>query len=129
MSNLTITNRSMVGITVMGAVFANETLTATAAETWPAGAVLARLTATGKLVRFDPALTTGAEKPLAVLTVPVTFAAAGDRSERPSISGSVRREDLVDAAGAAITQAAVDQLRGFTILALSTYQTSSLDNQ
>ena len=129
MANMNVTDRSLIGVVMMGAVFADETLTATAAETWPAGAVLARLTATGKLVRFDPALATGAQIPLAVLTTPVTFAAAGDRAERPAISGTLRRGALVDSAGTALTQAAIDQLRGFTILALASYQTSSLDNQ
>jgi hypothetical protein len=129
MTNLVITNRSTAGIVIFGATFENETLTATGAATWPAGAVLGRVTASGKLVRFAPAASDGSEVPLAVLTVPVEFTAAGDRAERPAISGQVRREDLVDAAGTALTQAAIDELRGFTLVALGTYQTSILDNQ
>jgi hypothetical protein len=35
----------------------------------------------------------------------------------------------VDIDDAALDAAAVDQLRGFTIVALDTYQTSTLDNQ
>lgn len=129
MPNMNLTTRSTSGIVIFGATFENNTLTATGAETWPAGAVLGRVTASGKLVRFDATENDGSEVPLAVLTVPVEFTAAGDRAERPAISGQVRREDLVDAAGAALTQAAIDELRGFTLVALGTYQTSELDNQ
>ncbi len=129
MANLNITNRATSGIVIFGATFENEVLTAAAAEVWPAGAVLGRVTASGKLVRFDAGAADGSEVPLAVLTVAVEFTAAGDRTERPAISGQVRRGKLVDKADAALDQAAIDQLRGFTIVALGTYQTSELDNQ
>lgn len=129
MSNIVISNRKLNGIVISAPVFAERTLTATTAETWPAGAVLARVTATGKFVRFLPAGSGGAEVPTAVLTQPVTFAAAGDRTERPAISGQVRLGDLLDNAGAAITPAAVEQLRDFTIIALAVRQQSIQDNQ
>lgn len=129
MANLNITDRATSGIVIFGSTFENEILTAVGAEIWPAGAVLGRVTADNKLVRFDGAAVDGSEVPLAVLTVAVEFEAAGDRTERPAISGQVRRGKLVDANDTALDQAAIDQLRGFTIVALNTYQTSELDNQ
>lgn len=129
MANINITNRKTNGIVVLDPVFADKTLTATGAEVWPAGAVLARVTASGKFVRFVPGGSGGAEVPTAVLTQAVEFTAAGDRTERPAISGQVRSRDLVDAAGTAITAAAIEQLRDFTILALTTHQQSAQDNQ
>lgn len=129
MANINITTRATSGIVIFGSTFASEVLIAAGAETWPAGAVLGRITASGKLARFDTAAINGAAVPLAVLTVEVEFLAAGDRTERPAISGEVRRGKLVDINGVALTTAAIDQLRGFTIVALDTYQTSILDNQ
>lgn len=129
MANIAITNRKLNGIVISAPVFADKTLTATGAEVWPAGAVLARVTASGKFVRFAPAGSGGAEIPTAVLTQAVEFTAAGDRTERPAISGQVRQSDLVDAAGTAITAAAVEQLRDFTVIALATRQQSIQDNQ
>lgn len=129
MPNLVITNRATNGIVIAYPVFADRVLTATGAETWPVGAVLARVTASGKFVRYVPAGSGGAEIPKAVLNAAVEFTGAGDRTERPAISGQFRREDLVDDADVAITDLAVEQLRDFTILALTTHQLSEQDNQ
>ena len=110
-------------------MFEDETLTATGAETWPAGAVLARVTASGKLVRLDTGGADGSEVPLAMLTVPVEFAAAGDRVERPAIAGRVRRGDLVDAADAALSDEDIDTLRSYGVIAQVTNELTQLDNQ
>lgn len=129
MAELSIANRRLTGLVVFGAVFEDETLTAAGAETWPAGAVLARVTASAKLVRFVPAGADGSEVPLAVLTVPVEFAGAGDRTERPAIEGRVRRGDLLDDADAALTDAAIDTLRSYGVIAQVTHQQTEQDNQ
>jgi len=129
MANINISNRKLNGVVILGPVFADATLTAAGAGTWPAGAVLGKVTATGKYVRYTTGAADGSEVPKAVLTQAVEFTAAGDRSERPAISGQVRRGDLVDGAGAALTDAAIDQLRDFTIIALTTHQQSAQDNQ
>lgn len=129
MANLTITNRTTSGVVLHGAVFEDQVLTSTAAATWPAGSVLGRITASGKMARFATGASDGSQIPTAVLTTDVVFAAAGDRTERPAISGQVRKGKLLDAAGAALTTAAIDQLRDFTVLALTTHQLSAQDNQ
>lgn len=129
MPNLTTTNRTINGLVIRDDVYEDRTATATAAETWPIGAVLGKLTATGNLVRFNPAGEDGSETPVAVLAAETVFAAAGNLPIRPLISGFVRRGKLVDSTGAALTQAAVDQLRDFTIFAQPVTQLSYQDNQ
>lgn len=129
MANIEITNNTTRGIVIWEPVFEDATATFAGAETWPQGAVLAKLTATGNYVRFNPAGSGGAEVPLAVLTQNLEADAAGDLPFRPAISGRVRLNDLIDSAGTALTAAAVDQLRDYTIIAQSTTQLSEFDNQ
>lgn len=129
MQNIEITNNDPLGIVIWDPVFEDATLTFAGAETWPAGAVLGKVTATGKYVRFDAAAVDGSEVPKAVLSQEVTAAGAGDVAGRPLISGRVRAGDLVDAADAALTGAQLDQLRDYTIIALATNQLAELDNQ
>lgn len=128
MSNLTRTVFDRSGVVIADPVFSDRVLTATGAEVWVAGAVLAKVTASGKLVRFDTGGADGSEVPYAVLTQPVEFTAAGDLTERPLISGQVRQGKLVDTADAAITAAAVDQLRDVGIIAQPTEQLLFEDN-
>lgn len=129
MGNLTISNRTLNGVVIADPVFVDAEGTVAGAETWPVGAVLGKLTATGKYVRYVPAGVDGSEIPKAVVTQAIEFTAAGDFHIRPAISGKVRLGDLVDNAGVALTNAAVDQLRDFTIIALATHQLSAQDNQ
>jgi len=129
MPNITITNFDRSGVVIKDPVFDNRTLTSTGAATWPAGAVLGKITASGKLARFATGASDGSEVPYAVLTQPVEFSGAGDRTERPLISGEVRQGKLVDAADAAITPAAVDQLRDVGIIALPVTELLAQDNQ
>lgn len=128
MANMTRTVFDRSGVVISDPIFDDRTLTAAGAETWPAGAVLGKITASDKLVRFDTGAADGSEVPYAVLTQPVEFTAAGDRTERPLITGSVRLDKLVDTADAAITAAAVDQLRDVGIIALPTEQLLFEDN-
>lgn len=129
MANIEITNNTTRGTTIWEPVFEDATLTFGGAATWPAGAVLGKLTATGKYVRFTPGAADGSEIPKAVLSQPVTAAGAGDVAARPVIAGRVRAGDLVNNAGAALTAAQLDLLRDFSIIALGTTQLSQLDNQ
>lgn len=129
MGTLNITNRTMNGLVIADDLYADGVATATGAATWPVGAVLAKLTASGKYVRFDPAAATGAEIPKAVLAAELVFTGAGDKPIRPLISGRVRLGKLVDTAGTALTAVAIDQLRDYTIIAQPVRQLSIQDNQ
>ena len=128
MSNLVITNNDVTGIVIFGAVHGDAAATFGAAETWPAGTVLGRITATGKYARFAPAAGDGSEVPSAVLSQPLTAGAAGDIPFRPLIGGQVRKAGLVNAADAVLTFTQIDVLRTYGITALNTVELSQLDN-
>ena len=129
MSNTEITNNSTCGVAIWDPVHEDATLLFAGAETWPAGAVLGKVTGTNKYTRFDPGASTGEEIPKAVLTQEVTAAGAGDVTARPLIAGRVRAAALVDNAGVALTAAKLDRMRDFSIIALGTTQLAELDNQ
>lgn len=129
MANLEITNNDVTGVVIWDPVHENATLTFAGAATWPAGAVLGKVTATGKYVRFTPGAADGSEIPKAVLTQAVTADAAGDVPARPAIAGRVRAGDLVNNVDAALTDAQLDQLRVYSIIALGTTELTELDNQ
>jgi hypothetical protein len=129
MGTLNIANRTMNGLVIADDLYADATATATGAATWPVGAVLAKVAASGKYVRFDPAGSGGAEIPKAILAAELVFTGSGDKPIRPLISGRVRLGKLVDTAGTALTAVAVDQLRDYTIIAQPVTQLSIQDNQ
>ena len=130
MVNIEITNNSTRGIVVWEPVFDDETFTAAGAETYVAGTVLGRLTADSKLVPYASGGAGGAEIPVAVLLDDLEADAAGDIPIRPILSGQVRANDLIEHGVGAITSKLVfDQLRDYSIIALSTTQLSELDNQ
>jgi len=124
-----ITNNSTDGVVIWDPVFADDTLIDAAGGTFPAGTVLGRITAGGNLTPFLPGAVDGSEVPVAVIRDEVTLAAATAVPCRPIISGRVRRDDLLDGDGDPLTQAAIDQLRDYTIIALGTAQLAELDNQ
>lgn len=129
MANIEITNNSTSGVAIWEPVHEDATLVFPGAETWPAGAVLGKVTASGKYARFNPGASDGSEIPKAVLTQEVTSTGAGDVAARPAIAGRLRAGDLVNNADAALTDAQLDQLRDYSIIPLSTTQLAELDNQ
>jgi hypothetical protein len=129
MSNLEITNNNPFGIVVWEPVFEDNTLVATGAVVWPAGTLLGRITASGKLTAYVSGAGDGSEVPIAVLTDSVEFTGAADMAYRPLITGRVRRVDLVAFGVGALTQAEVDALRDYGIVAQKTTQLAELDNQ
>jgi hypothetical protein len=132
MANLEITNNATNGIRLWEPVHQDETLNAAGALTYPAGLVLGRIAASGKLTHYNPVGVDGTEVPVAVLANDVTFAGAGDAPIRAIIAGRLRKEDLTEwAAGTpeALTVAEVDLLRDMGIIALDTQQLTEQDNQ
>lgn len=123
------TNNDVGSVELFEPVYQRETLTATAAETWPKGAILGRVTATSKLVRYTTGASDGSQVPKFILQDAVTFAAAGDKSYDVLIGGKVRKRFLVDGAGAAPTVAALDTLRSYGLIAVDSQQLTELDNQ
>lgn len=120
--------RDINGIVLFDAKFQNVTLQFAAAETWPAGAVLGRVTATGRYVRFNPAASDGSQVPSAILCDPVTQSASGNTPYTVLIQGEVRATDLVDSTGTALTDAARFALRDYSIIARDVHEITFRDN-
>lgn len=129
MATLEVTNNAPAGIVVWEPVFDDDTLLAAGAVTYVRGTVLGRITASGKLTHYASGNADGSEVPVAVLLDEVIFAGAGDIPFRPILAGRLKRVDMVAHGVGALTQAEVDQLRDYGIVALSTTQLAELDNQ
>lgn len=85
--------------------------------------------ADGKMVVYATAGAGGAQVPKAVLTYDITQTGAADVAIRQMVSGQVRREKLVIDAGGTVTDAIVEQLRDFGIVAVSVTELNIPDNQ
>lgn len=129
MANIEITTNDPNGLVICDDKYERNTLTAAGAVTWAAGTVLARNSVSGKLTAYTSGGTNGENTPIAVLVDAVTFAGAGDKTANVLVSGIVRRGALIAHSVGALTQAEVDKLRDFTILATATVQNGSYDNQ
>lgn len=79
-------------------MYRDELLTFAGAGTAAIGTILARDTASGKLVPFVKGGAGGAEVPIAVLTYDVEVDALGDVAIRAMVVGKVRKQRLVIAA-------------------------------
>jgi len=130
MANIEITNNQTRGIPIWEPVYEDETLLDAGGETYPAGTLLGRITASGKMTKYTTAAVDGSEVPVAVLRDELVLAAGVDTPCRPIISGRVRRGDLLaDDPARVITDAEADALRDYSIVPLSTTQLAELDNQ
>lgn len=88
--------------------------------------------ASGKLVAYSPSGAGGAQKPVGILTYPVSKPSASDITVRVFVRGLVDRKRLViDADGndSNITDAILDELRKMGITTDKVTQLSTLDNQ
>lgn len=126
---MNVTNNSSLGLILHGALFEDDTLTATGAITLAAGTLLGRITASGKLREYTSGAVDGSQVPVTVLPHEVVFTAAGDKPIRPIIAGRLRRGKLVAHGVGAITQAEADALRNYGIIAQATTQLAEQDNQ
>jgi len=127
-----VTNLDLGNVILKDAQFRDELLTFGGAGTALEGTILARLTATLKLVVFVKGGADGAEIPVAILTYPVTAAGAGDESIRAGVSGSYRKPRLIiDADGddSNIDNAVMDQLRNYGLVPIDVEELNILDNQ
>lgn len=128
MSNIEIENVDLGNVILADAVFRDFPITFAGADTFAAGTIMKVVA--GKLVPFE--IADAATIPLTVLTYDVTATGAGDIPGRAMVSGQVRKELLiVDLVGddSTITQATLDHLRGFGLVAQNVQNLSDLDNQ
>lgn len=129
MSNIEIEHHAPNGIIVKDPVYGDpQDLDFAAADTYAKGTILGRLTANSRLTPFVSGGSGGAETPIAVLPEEVSATAAGQVKIRPLIGGIVKRGDLVIDAGTTITQAHIDQLRDYGIVAQTVVQLGNQDN-
>lgn len=108
-----------------------DTYTAPAGITL-SGTILARLTATSKLVPFVKGGAGGNEIPVAVLTYELDGGGGGDVEITSFVSGKVNQNRLVIAADGDATNVddvVKDQLQDYGIVALPVSQLNILDNQ
>jgi hypothetical protein len=84
--------------------------------------------ADGKLVPFDPNGAGGVQRPMAVLTYPVSKASSGDVKVRALVAGEVNASRLVIDAGGSVTAAILDQLRAAGIAETPVEQLGGYDN-
>jgi len=132
MGEPTITNIDLGSVIFHAAEFRDELLTFGGAGTVVEGTILGRITATGALAPFDDGASDGSETPVAILTYDVTATGAGDVPIRAGVAGTYRKERLViDADGddSNITNAVLDQLRDYGLVAANVKEHGVLDNQ
>ena len=123
------TNYNPNGIVLWDPTYEDDILIDAGGDTYAAGTVLGRITASTKLTAYTSGAVDGSEVPIAVLQDELVLAAATDVSCRPIIAGKARRVDLVAHGVGALTQAEVDALRDRVIIALNSTQLAELDNQ
>src|SRR5687767_7809963 len=120
-ANATQTNIDIGSLVLAMEQSRDELLTLPGAATYREGTILARDSATGKLVIFvSGGVTNGNGIPKAILTKEVIGAGAGDVRVRAMMAGRVNRARLVihaDGTAVNVTGAVCDQLRAVQILA------------
>ena len=128
-----VTNIDSGSVLIEGGQFKDDLITFAGEDTFVAGTILARSTASGKLILFvKGGVTDGNGVPVAVLTYDVTATGAGDVAGRALIAGVVNKGRLViDADGddSNIDGAVIDDLRNVGIVPVTVSQLSQLDNQ
>ena len=133
MANSTIENVDLGSIILQNGQFRDDLLTFAGAATVIEGTILARDSASLKLVPYVKGGVTNENGiPKAVLTYDVVAAGAGDEAVRDMVSGSVRAELLViDADGDAsnIDAAVLDQLRAYSLVSIDVQELNIQDNQ
>ena len=133
MSNLVIENVDQGTVILADAIHDDGLLTFAGATTSVEGTILARDSVSLKFVPYVIGGVTNENGiPKAVLTYDVTAAGAGDEAIRAMVGGRVVQERLVVAAdgdASNITDAILDQLRDYGVVAESVTELSILDNQ
>jgi hypothetical protein len=132
MANIEVTDIDTGSVEIQGGQFFDELLTLEGADTILKGTILARSSATGKLVLFVAGGNSNENGiPKCVLTYEVVATEASDVPVRVLVAGTVNRNRLViDADGDAsnVTDAVADKLRDYHIVAVEVSQIGRYDN-
>lgn len=132
MVNITTTNIDNTPLSGANAEFQDDTLTLAGADIIAKGTILARDSASLKLVIFVKGGSTNENGiPKTVMTAELDADGAGDFPVRPQIAGDVKLSQLIidaDGDGSNIDAEVIEQLRDYTILAVDSRQLSKFDN-
>lgn len=134
MADPVITNVDVGQISIGKSERHQEVFTAGGAATYPAGTLLARNTASGKMVPWEDGGAGGNGVAMAVLEYDVVAAGAGDLTVSALVAGVVNGTRLREWNGGTpiatnIDKAVFDQLRNYGIVPHDVEQLSVLDNQ
>lgn len=133
MSNIKINNIDLGSVGIGYNNFRDDNLALAASGVAREGLILARPTAGGALVPFNPSGQDGSENPAYVLTYNVDYAEAGTQPVRVLMDGMVDaarlRVGVAGEPGVGITAAVVDALKNAKITAIDSTELSALDNQ
>ncbi len=133
MSNISIENNDVGSVILVDSWSEDDLLTFAGAGTVVEATILARSTASAKLIPYvKGGSTDGNGIPVAIITYDVTATGAGDISVRAAISGKYRTERLViDADGDAtnVDKVVTDLLRDKSLIPISVTELNILDNQ
>ena len=133
MANLTITNIDSGNVILKDGQFRDDLLTFAGAGTVLSGSILARDSASLKLVPYVKGGVTNENGiPKSILTYDVTATGAGDIPVRDMVSGSVRGNRLIidaDGDNSNVDAAVIDQLRSFSLVTIDVQELNILDNQ
>lgn len=123
MANIEIQNNVTRALEIWNPVYDDATLVSATAQDLVAGTLLAR---TGANLEVYEAGVSG--DAMAILPNDVSIGAGEQVPIRPALGGQVRRRNLV-VHGGTVTQAEVDMLRDYSIIALNSEENTEPDNQ
>lgn len=133
MANIEITNVDLGSVVVQDGVFRDGLLTLAGADEIAEGTILARDSTSGNFVLYVIGGVTNENGiPKAVLTYDFSSTGAGDFPVRPLVAGRVNTQRLIvdaDGDGSNLTEAILDELRDYGIVAQDVQQLAELDNQ
>lgn len=128
-----VTNIDLGSVVLNNAQYSDDLLTFAGAGTVKAGTILARDSASKKLIPFVKGGTTNENGiPKAIITYSVTASEAGDLSVNILLGGQIRKEKLVIAADgddSNVDAVITDQLRSYGITSFNVSSLTSFDNQ
>jgi len=128
-----VTNIDLGSVVLNNAQYSDDLLTFSGAGTVKAGTILARDSASKKLIPFvKGGITNENGIPKAIITYAVTASGAGDVSVNILLGGQIRKEKLVIAADgddSNVDAVVTDQLRSYGITSFNVGLLTALDNQ
>ena len=128
MPNINIQENTTQTIVIDAVHYETETISVSGATSLAAGTVLGRTIGGSVLVPYDPAAADGSNVPVALLTADVEFDDGVAFQHSVLWAGTVRLDRLVVASGAALPTFFRDQFKSAGIIATTTQQLSSFDN-